>query len=143
MILQNETVICIKTNEEAWDLFNDNYYIKELPKRIVLPLLEEGLMGHKFDTNVTPTHRKPEFFKDISSWATHMMALGRFVEEHSTTWLLVIESQQDLGFVPTPKKGLTLFGKSYIIDRDTAKKILNNSRIYLVLSATVVLRRRD
>ena len=66
MNLQDETVMCIKTNEETWDLFNDNYYIKELPKRQLLPLLKEGLLGHIFDVNVAPQLRKPEYYKSIS-----------------------------------------------------------------------------
>ena len=142
MILQNETVICIKTNEETWDQFNNNYYIKELPKRILLPLLEEGLLGYRFDTNVYPSYRKSEYYKDISNWATHIMTLSRFLQEYNSEWLLVVESQIDLGFITTnPKKGITLLGPGasvYLVDRSTAKKIIENSNIYYTSFSTLL-----
>ena len=120
MIIQDNTVICIKTSEELWDLFNDNYYIKEIPKRQQLVILNEGLLGHIFDVNVAPQFRKPEYYKSISLWATHMMALTKFVKEETQTWLLVIENTIDLGFIQEPKKGLTILAPSasaYIVDR--------------------------
>ena len=133
MILQDNTVICIKTNEETWDLFNSNYYVKEIPKRKQLLLLKEGIMGHIFDINVVPQFRKPEYYKSISFWASHIMALTSFVKEETSEWLLVIESDVDLGYIHEPEKGFTLLSsdaRSYIVDRDTANIIINNSLVY-------------
>ena len=133
MIIQDQTVICIKTNDEAYDIFNDNYYVKELPKRQIIPLFKEGLLGHIFDTNVAPEFRKPEYYKSISSWATHMMAISKYVNEEKNDWLLVIENQVDLGNINEPKKGITLLApnsSAYIVDRETATKIVENSVIY-------------
>jgi hypothetical protein len=114
-------------------MFNNNYYVKELPKRQIIPLFKEGLLGHIFDTNVAPEFRKPEYYKSISLWATHMMAISKYVNEEKNDWLLVIESQVDLGHINQPKKGITLLApdsSAYIVDRETATKIVENSVIY-------------
>jgi len=133
MILQDQTVICIKTDEETWDLFNDNYYIKELPKRQQLQLLKEGLLGHIFDINVASQFRKVEHYKSISLWATHMMALSKFVKEETTDWLVVIENQVNLEQIHEPERGFTILAQNaaaYIVDRHTAEIIIDNSLIY-------------
>lgn len=133
MELQNQTVFCIKIQNDLWDSFNTNVNIKSLPKRIDISLLEEGILGHQFDTKVEPSKRNPKFYKDIANWATHLFCLGKFLKEHDTEWLLVIESTIDLEVIDKAKPGITLFderAKSYLIDRTTAQSVVDNSLIY-------------
>jgi len=133
MILQNQTVICIKKEAAGWETFNQNYYVKALPKRTEVDMLESGSLGHKFDTNVDPSKRYPSHYDDISRWATHLFCLGKFVHEHNSEWLLICETDVNLGQIEDPEPGLTLYNNEatvYLIDRSTAKTVLDNSVIY-------------
>lgn len=133
MILQNQTVICIKKESASWEMFNQNYYVKELPKRIDVLMLESGSLGHKFDTNVDPSKRYPSHYDDISRWATHLFCLGKFIHEQDSEWLLISETDVNLGQITDAEPGITLYNDEatvYIIDRSTAKTVLDNSLIY-------------
>ena len=104
-------------------------------------MLEDGILGHRFDTNVYPLYRNQHHYKDISRWATHSVAIARFVEEHKSDWLLVIESQIELSVLPELVDGLTLLGpdiSAYIVDRTTAQIIVDNSLIYYAPFPTVI-----
>jgi hypothetical protein len=127
-------VICIKTNDESWDTFNENTVIKGFPKRIDIHLFKEGLLGTRFDTNVEPSKRYPKFYKDISRWATHLFCIGKFVKESEKQYLFVSESDLNVEDIQNmDKTGLMLFdasAKSYSMDKETATIILDNSLIY-------------
>jgi hypothetical protein len=127
-------VMCIKINDETWDIFNENTVIKGFPKRIDIQLFKEGLLGTRFDINVEPSKRNPKYYKEISRWATHLLCLGKFLKESDKQRLFVVESDLNVEYIPNEvKTGLLLFdnsAKSYSIDRPTAQTILDNSIIY-------------
>jgi hypothetical protein len=130
----NLEVICIKTNDETWDTFNENTVIKGFPKRIDIHLFKEGLLGTRFDTNVEPSKRYPKNYKEISRWATHLLCIGKFLKESKKQYLFVCESDLNVESINiNDKTGLILYddtAKSYSMDRETAQIILDNSLIY-------------
>jgi hypothetical protein len=126
-------VICIKTNDESWDTFNENTVIKGFPKRIDIHLFKEGLLGTRFDTNVEPSKRYPKFYKDISRWATHLFCIGKFVKESEKQYLFVCESDLNVEEIQVANKTVVSYderARAYSIDRETARVIIENSLIY-------------
>jgi hypothetical protein len=143
MFLNKETVICIKSNppSETWDYFNDKTEIINLPKRENVLAYPVGTLGSKFDYLVEPQCRIETNKKEIARWATHISILGKFLEG-KTNWLFVIEDNINLTDLTAivENHGLTLFDSnaaSYLLDRATAKKILDNSKIYYAPIAQV------
>lgn len=136
MFLNKETVICIKSNPpaETWDYFNDKTEIINLPKRENVLAYPIGTLSSKFDYLVEPSCRTSIAQQEIAKWATHMSIIGNFLEG-KTEWLFVVEDNinvSDLTII-LEKPGLTLFDSnagSYLIDRNTAKAIQDNTKIY-------------
>lgn len=143
MFLNKETVICIKSNPPAdtWDYFNDKTEIINLPKRENVLAYPIGTLSSKFDYLVEPSCRTSITQPEIAKWVTHMSIIGKFLEG-KTEWLFVVEDHinvSDLTII-LENPGLTLFDNnagSYLIDRNTAKAIQDNSRIYYAPLAQV------
>jgi hypothetical protein len=136
MFLNKETVICIKSNPpaETWDYFNDKTEIINLPKRENILAYPIGTLASKFDYLVEPSCRTETHQREIAKWATHMSIIGKFLEG-TTNWLFVIEDNINLSDLTAivESKGLTLFEKNagcYLLDRNAAKQIIDNSKIY-------------
>lgn len=136
MFLTKEKVICIKSNPpaETWDYFNDKTEIINLPKRENVLAYPIGTLGSKFDYLIEPSCRTAANKPEIAKWATHMSIIANFLEGKND-WLFVVEDNINVNdltsIVNTP--GLTLFDSNagcYLIDRNTAKAIQDNSRIY-------------
>ena len=136
MFLNKETVICIKSNppSETWDYFNDKTEIINLPKRENVLAYPIGTLSSKFDYMVEPSCRTVAHQHEIAKWATHMSIIGNFLGG-KTNWLFVIEDNinlTDLTLV-VDSPGLSLFDRKagcYLMDRTTAKAVLDNSKIY-------------
>lgn len=126
MNLQRESVVVIKrphiTAEEPTGVL-------DLPKRATYV---EVPQPYEFDPRAIASQRtSPEFPR----WITHMAVIELFAQQTKHDWLLLLENNVDLRTEDLTrieaKPGLSLFNEgAYLIDRPTAKTIVEHSRMF-------------
>jgi len=137
MFLENEAVICIKSNppSDNWDYFNEKTELIHLPKRTIILSYPPGILNSKFENFVEPTQRTIENNEDIVKYATHTNIISNFIKHTNKNWLFILEDNVCIGdlsrIIEMP--GLTIFRKDasvYLMDRQTASIFLENVKIY-------------
>ena len=130
MNLQREKVVIIKRG-----LYEEPTGVLDLPKRdtyLVIPPIHNA---HLDERAVPSQRRSPEFPR----WVTHMAVLELFTLQTDHNWLLVLEDHVDfqshhISILQTEAKNgvytLTNDGSAYLIDKTTAKIIIEQNKVF-------------
>lgn len=140
MMLQTDTkVVFLRHTSESWTNFEIQDGVTELPKYEYFIMIPTGKVGKLVDYRVLPILRTAENEAEASRWATHFAVLALFLKSDKSR-LFVCEDSITLNTSNIPQiekiatePGLHILApkaQAYIIDKETAKIIVENAYLY-------------
>jgi len=139
MLQTDAKVVFLRNTTESWAQFENQDGVTELPKYEYFIMIPTGKVGKTVDYRVLPSLRTAENEAEASRWATHFAVLALFLKSDKSQ-LFVCEDSITLNASDISKiekiaesPGLHILApkaKAYIIDKETAKIIVENTYLY-------------
>lgn len=139
MLQANAKVVFLRNTTESWAQFEIQDGVTELPKYEYFIIIPTGKVGKLVDYRVLPSLRTEENESEASRWATHFAVLALFLKSDKS-YLFVCEDAIELNANSIPQiekiaesPGLHILApkaQAYIIDKLTAKIIVENAYLY-------------
>jgi hypothetical protein len=138
MRIIDNSVICIRSNTEQYDYFEQQSGIKIFPKREMFTVVNEELLNGFNEPRIIPELRQKNLDL-VAHWVTHTAILETFLKNTTKKWLYIIEdkvefSEHHINLIEASVKPgfnkLESHTSAYIVDRETANIITRNAQIY-------------